>query len=431
VTANGLSPIYFNHNVVNKGNATDNIIITANIISGGWDLEFIIDENNDGIYQETELTTFNSPLTLNYAASLNYFVKLTPTSLQSTTISVTVSTNSSPAVYYLGINNYYYGGSANITALDIIDGTDETGPMIIPIAPTADAQIVLPQNDLILEIIDDSSSININSIIIFINNEPVLTNGSFIAPYNGGNSQLIATANGYRVVVDRTSLLPQSTTISVTVNAADIYSNTITYNYQFKTTTASFVALQLRALLQGFYNPLTEQMVSTHATIELRNDRTTAAVSFNINLNSTGRSEAYEFGGIPAGDYYVYLNHYNHVSVITTEKITLGENVTTINISEIDSPHFREIYLSSAAQSAATAMRIENNGKLSVRGGDYNNDNTINLVDWSAFDYEWKNGGWIADYDGNGMIDTRDYGIWLSNNQAYLPIDNKDLEVLE
>jgi len=68
-------------------------------------------------------------------------------------------------------------------------------------------------------------------------------------------------------------------------------------------------------------------------------------------------------------------------------------------------------------------LRTETNGRLTIRGGDYNNDNTINIVDWSAFDYEWKNGGRIADFDGNGIIDTRDYGIWLSNNQDYLPLN--------
>lgn len=181
--------------------------------------------------------------------------------------------------------------------------------------------------------------------------------------------------------------------------------------------------LLLEALLQGYYNIQTDRMITANILVELRTTRNIPApVSYNIILYPNGRTDllsCYE----PAGNYYVFVRHFNHIKVITRDKVNFSSYITTVNITSATSPYYRPVYLSSRAQNVTQALRTESNGRLTIRGGDYNNDNTINIVDWAAFDYEWKNSGVIADFDGNGIIDTRDYGIWLSNNQDYLPID--------
>lgn len=188
-------------------------------------------------------------------------------------------------------------------------------------------------------------------------------------------------------------------------------------------TGAPAATLLIEALLQGYYDPATNKMITANIKVELRNERTIAgATSYNIQLNRDGRTEMLVCEEL-AGNYYIYISHFNHIKVITDQKIALGGSITTINLCDSSSSSYRPLYLSNRAQNVTSVLRTESNNRLTIRGGDYNNDNTINIVDWSAFDYEWKKGGYIADFDGNGIIDTRDYGIWLSNNQDYIPIN--------
>jgi hypothetical protein len=188
-------------------------------------------------------------------------------------------------------------------------------------------------------------------------------------------------------------------------------------------TGAPLATLALETLLQGYYDPSTNKMITANITVELRAERNTpAAVSYNVQLNNNGHSEMIVCEEL-AGSYYIYIGHFNHMKVVTDQKISLGGSITTINICDSGSAYYRPLYLSTKAQNVTSVLRTESNNRLTIRGGDYNNDNTINIVDWSAFDYEWKNGGNIADFDGNGIIDTRDYGIWLSNNQDYIPLN--------
>ena len=187
---------------------------------------------------------------------------------------------------------------------------------------------------------------------------------------------------------------------------------------------AGSIAFSLKSLLQGFYNPSTNIQVPTQVSVELRQDRAQIAPSYTVTLKANGVADPIQIFDVAPGAYYVYIKHYNHMGVVTSANIAFADGVvTTINISEPQSPDFVPIYFSPRSQNVKQTMRTERNGVLTVRGGDYNGDNTFNIVDWSAFDYEWKSTGFIADFDGNGMIDTRDYGIWLSNNQDYLPID--------
>lgn len=184
------------------------------------------------------------------------------------------------------------------------------------------------------------------------------------------------------------------------------------------------IAFSLKALLQGFYNPVTNVQVPTQVSVEFRELRGQESPSYTVTLKADGSSEPIQLYGVMPGAYYVYIKHYNHAAVATSENIAFADAViTTVNISETESPYYQQIYNSPFIQGATQTMRQESNGKLSVRGGEYNTDNTFNIIDWSAFDYEWKTTGFIADFDGNGMIDTRDYGIWLSNNQVRVPIE--------
>ncbi len=416
--------VTFNHQIINYSNSTANILVELNKSTGHWEHQYVIDDNGNDILEETETTTFNSPLAMRPATTLNFFVNLIPNRMSSIETELLVSLNNLPVVRYTGFNGILYGGGASLNVADNIVFTGNITPSITLISPTENAQNVLPNQNIIIDINSIAFNIVSRSIDIFINNELAIASGNFTANYLGGSSVLIPSANGYRIIIDKVSILPQNVSNSIFVQAANSIGNIATANYQFKTTIIETIKVQLQALLQGYYDSVADQMIPATVRLEFRNERhLPATTSFNIPLNSDGTSPLLELWEIASGQYYIYIDHFNHISVATEEKISLGETVTTVNLCEPSSGYFKEIYLSSSAQNTTTALRTEENNKLTIRGGDYNGDNTINIVDWSAFDYEWKNGGIIADFDGNGIIDTRDYGIWLSNNQDYLPLE--------
>ncbi len=418
-----LTPVYFSHQIVNRGNATDNIVITGNNRNANWAYQLILDANGDGIRQSTENTLVTSPLRVLRQTTANIFLKVTPLNFVSFPAGLAVSTNNKPAGFYTGFNDIVYGGLNNRKVTDNVRA--RLKPITSAVDPLPNALNMSVTKNIVLDTISPEGAVSRNLVYVWINNEQAINKGIFTPAYSGAGSLFVPSSNGYRITIDKLLIYAPGTQVSVTVNSGSIYGAVSTYAYHFQiSSTGNYISLQLRALLQGYYELTTDQMMTAPVKIELRTTRNVpAAISYNITLNKRGLSDVIQTADIPKGNYYVYLAHFNHMKVITSSKIYFTTANTTVNISWPSSPNFRAVYLSPAAQHVSQTMRSESNGRLTVRGGDYNNDNTINLVDWSAFDYEWKRGGVIADFDGNGIIDTRDYGIWLSNNQDYVPID--------
>jgi 5-hydroxyisourate hydrolase-like protein (transthyretin family) len=203
---------------------------------------------------------------------------------------------------------------------------------------------------------------------------------------------------------------------------------------------AAAISFSLKSLLQGFYNSQNDMQITTSVSVELRPTRNqTAATAYTVTLKANGWSDPIQLLDVLPGSYYVFIKHYNHVSVVTTTTIAFANNVvTTLNISDTNSPYFVPIYLSATNNTNVTQnLRTERNGKLTIRGGQYNglcgngitypNDNKINISDYRAFSYAQSKFPSMfdpeADFNGDGIIDNTDYGIWLSNMNDYVPID--------
>jgi hypothetical protein len=185
----------------------------------------------------------------------------------------------------------------------------------------------------------------------------------------------------------------------------------------------TFVIVQVQALLQGYYDPAADSMLAASVILELRSSRNVPAVlQYVTTLNNQGWSEPITCNGTVTGNYYVYLKHFNHLPVVSQSDFSMSSTINRINFSDPTSVNFQTMYYSPSARGAAQTLYPETNGRLTIRGGSYDGDPAINIVDWAGWNAEWDKTG-VADYDGNGKIDTRDYGIWLKNNQAYLPLD--------
>ena len=116
---------------------------------------------------------------------------------------------------------------------------DQTAPSVVPVDPLALATIPPAQN-VIFDIIDLGTGIDLPTLNIefdegsgFAN---VYTGGSFVAPYDGPGSSVVAVTNGFRVTVDKTSDLAALSVISVRTQVDDTNANMANVTYTFNTT---------------------------------------------------------------------------------------------------------------------------------------------------------------------------------------------------
>jgi hypothetical protein len=249
---------------------------------------------------------------------------------------------------------------------------------------------------------------------------------------------IVPQGNTVNFILVLIPLSPQSTTatVQVSVNAAAqpytgfngiSYGGASSWNAQDAVNVEGLFGLfnlKLRTFLQGYYHPQDNTMIPASVMVEFRTTRNVpAAKSYQVLLGPDGWSGTVPITATPGGLYFIYIKHFNHVAVVSDQLVVCSENVT-VNITDATNENYVPLFFSPQAKGATSVLRTESNGAFTIRGGEYDNDNVINIVDWSGFTEEWLNGGsQIADFDGNGIIDTRDYGIWLSNNQIKLPLE--------
>lgn len=120
-----LDPVYFSHKIINMSNAFDSVSWDLLYDDDGWDYAFILDENNDGLHQETETTEITGPINLEAQTSYNFFLMLAPAVAQivpgSVSTGIKIETITGNIVAYTGWNDVFYGGAATINVSDNID----------------------------------------------------------------------------------------------------------------------------------------------------------------------------------------------------------------------------------------------------------------------------------------------------------------------
>ena len=210
--------------------------------------------------------------------------------------------------------------------------------------------------------------------------------------------------------------------------------------YSCEQITTSEDMLQLRVLLEGLYNPITQKMTSFLRTENLlplqhpfggapwyyNGTETVSAIPNNaidwiliairdhqdkIVTQKAGfiAEDGEVLGidgrpGLPVGDFFGYhisIHHRNHLSIVSAE------------------PVFNKFYdfTTSAAMVKGNEQLKNINGKYFLFAGDFNANGIINNQDYN----EWRNHYYSLnqylsfDGDANGIVNNQDYNLWAIN----------------
>ncbi len=121
-TAPGVA-IYYPLKISNEGNAPDTFSLSYTVTYGGnagspWTIEFIQDDNQNGVHESTETTTITS-ISAGEDDDIWFFLKVTPSTnalFNSTAnVTITVTSSGSDGNSYTGDNGLVYGGPDSIT----------------------------------------------------------------------------------------------------------------------------------------------------------------------------------------------------------------------------------------------------------------------------------------------------------------------------
>lgn len=118
--AAGGDKCYFAKSLVNVGNGSARIYLSASAISAGWGTSLVVDDNRDGIHEETETTEVLASIILAEDAEYNFFLVLnSPDSAWIGTTGegmVAASTEVQDGPTYAGGNGEIYGGDDTVSS---------------------------------------------------------------------------------------------------------------------------------------------------------------------------------------------------------------------------------------------------------------------------------------------------------------------------
>jgi hypothetical protein len=123
-------------------------------------------------------------------------------------------------------------GNQLTTSYNFTVKADDVAPWLTDLSPAASATGVNQNATIDLVIRDDSAVVN-SSVVVRVNGSVALTNGGFLAPYNGALSSMSSAGGIVTLRLQRTSLFPYRSTNTVQVTARDARLNQLSTGYQF------------------------------------------------------------------------------------------------------------------------------------------------------------------------------------------------------
>jgi hypothetical protein len=174
----------------------------------------------------------------------------------------------------------------------------------------------------------------------------------------------------------------------------------------------SVYTLNLTALIQGFYNPASNTMVSDTATVYLRNATTPFANkdSSKSVLTSTGGGTFIFFNITNGTNYYMDVRHRNSIETWSFSSVAFSSGTLTYDFT----PAANKAYGSNMIQVDASPV------KFGIYSGDVNQDGSVDLSDLTLIDnaaYNFLTGYVNPDVNGDNFVDLSDLAI--ADNNAF------------
>lgn len=127
---------------------------------------------------------------------------------------------------------------------------DQTAPSLVCVAPAEiGASDVSPLSSVVFELVDLGTGVDRRSIEVTVDQgagpEQAVVGGVFVSPFNGPDSAIVATGQGYRVTIDPVAQLPNEQLVALSVRARDAEDNQASLGLFFTTGTAGTIDLPI------------------------------------------------------------------------------------------------------------------------------------------------------------------------------------------
>lgn len=155
----------------------------------------------------------------------------------------------------------------------------------------------------------------------------------------------------------------------------------------FPAGTVDWILLELRLPSDPF-------VVAERRAFLLRNDGAVMSTSGDTNLNFTN-----------TGEYYLVVNHRNHLGVLSSSKVHVDAGVTYSFNSSVD-------------QAAGNEQQSMVNGQAALHAGDMDGNGIMNILDFTIWFADNTAVGTYEpqDLDGNGIVNILDFLLWFDNS---------------
>lgn len=141
-------------------------------------------------------------------------------------------------VHSVTIDGYDYAGHQSNYVYSFVTKTDVDGPIITPISPLDSVGDYPRDTNIVLQITDSESGVNLNFIDIVIDGFMAMEDGEFVpgSGFDGAYSSAVNIIDGYEITFDPTVLIEPSYTVNVVVDGYDYFGNHTHLEYLFTTT---------------------------------------------------------------------------------------------------------------------------------------------------------------------------------------------------
>jgi len=176
-------------------------------------------------------------------------------------------------------------------------------------------------------------------------------------------------------------------------------------------------SLQLTALVQGFYDPVTNKMIKDTVTVYLRNSSSPFAIidSSKNKTDSTGKTTLIFWNALSGSSKYIIIKHRNSIETWSATGQSISDSVTNYNFSTALSQAYGN-----------NMIQVDNSPvRFAVFSGDVNQDGFVNLTDITKVYNDATNfvtGYVTSDINGDGIVNLTDLLKTFNNSSGFVSI---------